>query len=241
MSMTTIFAHTLSMRAEMRRGLLYLFAAVSVLMMMVALPARAETQSNNAAEPMAGSEASGLFMSEMGLGAEDAPVVLEEYASFTCPHCARFHSDVLPEIKRDYIDAGLVKFLYHEVYFDGPGLWAAMLARCAPKERYFGIADLLYEKQSEWARGNSAAQIADNLRRIGRSIGMEDAQMEACMQDREAASELVAAYQERMKESGVTGTPSLIINGVNHGNQSLKDLRELLDQAISDAKEAGEV
>ena len=77
---------------------------------------------------------------ERTMGSPDAPVTLVEYAMFTCPHCANFHKEVFPRIKEEYIDTGKVRLVYREVYFNRPSLWAAMIARCAPPERYFGIA-----------------------------------------------------------------------------------------------------
>lgn len=85
------------------------------------------------------------------MGSPDAPVTFVEYAMFTCPHCAAFNAEVFPKIKANYIDTGKVKLVYREVYFNKPSLWAGMLARCAPQERYFGIADVLFERQKTWA------------------------------------------------------------------------------------------
>ena len=70
---------------------------------------------------------------------------------FTCPHCAAFHATVFPQIKANYIDTGKVRLVYREVYFNKPSLWAAMIARCAPPDRYFGIVDLLFDRQADWA------------------------------------------------------------------------------------------
>ena len=64
----------------------------------------------------------------MFIGDKEAPVLIIEYASFTCPHCATFHTEVLPKLKADYINSGNVLLEYREVYFDGPGLWAGLLA-----------------------------------------------------------------------------------------------------------------
>src|SRR6056297_2381020 len=89
----------------------------------------------------------------MSIGAEDAPVTIVEYASFTCPHCADFHDGVFQRIKEDYVDTGKVRFEHREVYFDRYGLWASMVARCGGEQRYFGIVDMIYDQQSEWARG----------------------------------------------------------------------------------------
>ena len=83
---------------------------------------------------------------EMFLGNPDAPLTFIEYASFTCPHCAAFHMGPFKQLKADFIDTGLIKFVNREVFFDRFGLWAAIVARCGDgdAQRYFGIADMLY-------------------------------------------------------------------------------------------------
>jgi len=83
---------------------------------------------------------------EMVQGAEDAPVTIVEYASYTCPHCANFHAGPYKQLKKDYIDTGKVKFIYREVYFDRYGLWASMVARCSGPEKFFGITDLILKR-----------------------------------------------------------------------------------------------
>ena len=112
---------------------------------------------------------------EMSLGAVDAPVTLVEYASLTCPHCANFSNDVLPQLKANYIDTGKVRLIYREVYFDRPGLWAAMVARCAGEDRYFGVLDLFFRDQAAWSQAPDAAGVVDGLKAIGRQAGMTDA------------------------------------------------------------------
>ena len=92
---------------------------------------------------------------DMVKGHSDAKVTIVEYASFTCPHCATFHKEIFPKLREQYIDTGKVKFIYREVYFDAPGLWGGLLARCVSPQKYFGVVDLLYKKQSKWASGST--------------------------------------------------------------------------------------
>ena len=169
---------------------------------------------------------------EMVMGNPDATVTLTEYASFTCPHCASFHEEVFPTLKSDYIDTGKIKFIYREVYFDRLGLWGGLLARCGGEEKYFGISDMLYKRQREWTQGEGGAAIAENLYKIGRIAGLKNEDMEACMQNEGMAKALVAAFQKNSEADNISSTPSLLINGVNHGNQSLSDLKELLDAQL---------
>jgi protein-disulfide isomerase len=171
---------------------------------------------------------------EMTLGADDAPVTLIEYASFTCPHCATFHNGPLKQLKADYVDTGKVRFVYRDVYFDRFGLWAAMVARC-DASKFFGIADLLYEQQAEWiAGGGDPALIADNLRRIGLVAGLETEQLEACLADNDKAQSLVAWYQANAEADGVNSTPTLIINGEKHSNMAYADLKAIIDAKLGE-------
>lgn len=171
---------------------------------------------------------------EMTLGAEDAPVTVVEYASFTCPHCATFHKNVFPELMENYIETGKVQFVYREVYFDRFGLWAGMVARCGGPERYFGITDVLYEEQSDWTGNGSPAVVADNLRRIGRVAGLSDEQVNACLQDADKAQALVAWYQQNAEADGINSTPSFVINGENYSNMNFRDFSAVLDGLLEE-------
>ncbi len=169
---------------------------------------------------------------EMTLGNADAPVTMVEYASFTCPHCARFHSGPYKQLKTDYIDTGKINFIYREVYFDRYGLWASMIARCAGStDAFFGMADLIYDKQSEWARAGDPAAIVGELRKIGLLAGLDAETMEACLQDGEQARTLVAWYQENATEDGIESTPSFVINGKRYSNMEYSEMTEILDAA----------
>lgn len=166
---------------------------------------------------------------EMSLGAEDAPVTVVEYASFTCPHCARFHETVFKDLKKNYIDTGKVRFIHREVYFDRFGLWAGMVARCGGEDRYFGVADIVYNTQSEWTKGGDPATIVENLRRIGRTAGLTDEQLDACLSDADKAKTLVAWFEENAKEDGIQSTPSFMIDGKLYSNMSYDEFAEILD------------
>ncbi len=171
---------------------------------------------------------------DMAQGAEDAPVTVIEYASFTCPHCEDWHSTSYPQLKQDYIDSGKVRFVYREVYFDRPGLWASMIARCGGEQKYFGISDMLYEQQSQWAAGGDPAAIAANLRRIGLSAGLEEAQLDACMSDGRTAQTLVAWFEENATRDEITATPTFLINGEKHSNMAFADMAEIIDGLIEE-------
>ena len=171
-------------------------------------------------------------IAEMVQGDLDAPIEIIEYASFTCPHCATFHADVYPKLKINYIDKGLVKFIYREVYFDKYGMWASMIARCAGADRFFGMTDQIYRKQSNWARAESDMAIVTELRKIGLLAGLDESQLSACLQDGVKLRALVEWYSQNAKRDEIKSTPTLIINGEKHSNQSYEQLTEILDEIL---------
>lgn len=172
------------------------------------------------------------LVSEMTLGDPDAPVTMIEYASYTCPHCATFHEGPFKELKADFIDTGKVHFVYREVYFDRPGLWAAMVARCGGEDRFFGIVDEIYRQQSDWARRESAADIVASLRRIGLTAGLDRETLDACLSDAEKAQALNAAYEANAAADGIRSTPSFVINGSTYQNMPYADLTAIIEAEI---------
>lgn len=172
-------------------------------------------------------------VTDFSIGPADAKVTVIEYASFTCPHCAHFHATVWPSLKADYIDTGKIRFTLREVYFDRYGLWAGMMARCGGEMRYFGITDILFDTQEEWAAVNDPSAAVANLRKIGRQAGMDDATIDACMQDGAMAQALVAHYEKNATADNLQGTPSFLINGVMHSNMSYEDMKKILDEELA--------
>lgn len=191
----------------------------------------AVTQINAATTESGGEAVDTSSIQEMVLGDPDAPVTVMEYASFTCPHCANFHTGPFQQLKSEYIDTGKVKMVYRDVYFDRFGLWASMIARCEPN-RFFGIAGMLYEQQKEWLASREPAAIADNLRRIGKVAGLTDDQIETCLADEEKAKTLVAWFEQNAQADEITATPTLFVDGTKHANMNWTDLKALIDEAL---------
>lgn len=173
-----------------------------------------------------------IEIAEMQMGNPDAKVTVVEYASYTCPHCATFHAGTLPELKTNYIDTGLINFVYREVYFDRFGLWASMVARC-DESKFFGIGDLLYEGQRDWTSG-APAEIAAKLKTIGKVAGLGDEQLEACLTDGPKAQALFAWFKANSEADDISSTPTLMINGQQYGNMSYAELAATLDEKLAE-------
>ena len=170
---------------------------------------------------------------EMVAGDPESTVEIIEYASFTCGHCAAFHSGPYKQLKSEYIDTGKIKFVYREVFFDRFGLWASLVARCGGPEKFFGIVELIYAGQSEWTRAGEPAAIVEELRKIGRLAGLDNDQLEACLQNGEQAQALVAWYQQNAEADGIDSTPSFVINGKKYSNMAYADMKAIIDDALA--------
>src|ERR1051325_8235316 len=141
----------------------------------------------------AGKSDKGYATGDMILGKADAPVTLVEYASMTCPHCADFHVNQLPTIKRDYIDTGKLRLVFREFPLDGLGLQAAMVARCAGPDRFFSFLEVLFKQQLAWAR---APDPKAALAQIAKQGGMGEAAFAACVSDQKVNDDIVARRLE---------------------------------------------
>ena len=178
-----------------------------------------------------------IVVPDWGIGDVAAKIKMVEYLSFTCPHCERFHAEIYPKLKADYIDTGKVRLEYHEVYFDQLGLLGAMMARCGGEMRYMGITDMLYAKQRDWAGAADTAAAVVELKKIARTAGMTDDQVDVCLKDDKIAQALVAHYQANIAKDypgdSFKGTPSFIINGAQYGNMAYEDLQKILDAELA--------
>ena len=135
-------------------------------------------------------------------------------------------------LKADYVDTGKVKFIHREVYFDRYGLWAGMIARCGGEMRYYGMNDLLYRGQRDWIGSGDPEEVLENLKALGRTAGMSNDQMEACLNDRAMAESMVAAYQQNAAADEINATPTLVIDGEKHSNMSYEDLKAIIDAKL---------
>ena len=179
--------------------------------------------------PAQGAETPAVTPQDYVLGKADAPVTIIEYASLTCPHCAAFDRDTLPKIKENWIDTGKAKLVFRDFPLDGWALRAAMVARCAPPERYFGFIDALFQSQDVWARAANPQAALGRLAKLG---GISDDKFQSCMKDDKLADTVAAERLAAEKQYGVESTPTFFVNGVKLvGEQSYADFDKALTAA----------
>ena len=144
------------------------------------------------------------------LGNPDAPITIVEYASLTCPHCAHFANEVLPELKKKWIDTGKAKLVLRDFPLDEPALRAAMIARCAPRERFYAYVDTLFAAQEKWVMAKDYREALARLVKIG---GMSKDEFDNCLNNTALENKIVEERLVASKELDVNSTPTFFING----------------------------
>jgi protein-disulfide isomerase len=169
-------------------------------------------------------------LEDIVMGKPDAPVTIVEYASMTCPHCAQFHTAVLPQLKAKYIDNGQVKLILREFPLDGLAVAAFMLARCAGPDRYYPMAAALFETQGTWAVPGTEGK--DKLLLIARQAGFSKEKFDQCLANKDLFNKIVAVRQQANEKFQVDSTPSFFVNGKRmKGDHPLKDFDAALAEA----------
>ena len=123
---------------------------------------------------IAQADAPALAPDDAVLGKADAPITIFEYASLTCPHCAEFDQETFPKVKTDWLDTGKAKLVFRDYPLDQMALKAAMLARCAPPDKFFSFIDVLFRSQTSWAGSGNADAVTQALSRIARLGGISE-------------------------------------------------------------------
>jgi len=148
---------------------------------------------------------------DMAMGNPKAKVEVIEYASASCPHCAHFNETVMPGLKSKWIDTGKVRYVLKEM-LTPPEIVAVAgfrIARCAGPDKYFKVLDDVFKSQPRWTNG----QIKPILQEVAAANGLDEAHFNACLADEAAAQAMADRAQRAQEQDGVTGTPTLFVNG----------------------------
>ncbi|HWY61038.1 MAG TPA: thioredoxin domain-containing protein [Rhizomicrobium sp.] len=184
-----------------------------------------------------------LTASDRALGNPKAKVVLIEYAAPTCPVCAHFNSDTLPQIKTDYIDTGKVYYVFRLFPLRSDDGAAEKIARCLPEDKYFPFIDLLFRNQPKWdveySQENPALAtpqgVHDGLVLLGRIAGMSADKADQCMKDTALDSSINQVAQDGGQKYNITGTPTIVVDGVAQpsGFIAYDALKKIIDTALA--------
>jgi len=192
-------------------------------------------RAQNAPSPLATVDAEAIAsagtLADMIEGSEDAPVTMVEYASFTCNHCATFATETMPEIREKYIKTGKLRVIFREFAGDARAAAASMLVRCVPEERYFPFAQLLFEKQEEWA---FVKQARPPLLQFSKLAGLDEEAFNACLARQPLLEDINATFTRGRDEFNVKATPTLFINGKKYeGALSANSLSAIIEAELT--------
>jgi len=179
----------------------------------------------------AASSSKGSLVPEESMGDPKAKVTVIEYASAACPHCARMNNDVLPQLKKAYIDTGKVRYVFREMLTDPVPFagTAFMMARCGGDKNYFALLDdVFHQQQAIYESGD----LPGGLLKIGAKYGLDKDKISACMDD--VAVNALNERVSRADKDGIEGTPTFLIGDAKLvGEQSYEQLAEAIDKQLA--------
>ncbi len=166
-------------------------------------------------------------------GDANAPITMIEYSSLSCPHCAKFHNDVLPQMKTDFIDTGKVKLVIRDFPLNKQAADASLFAHCVSPMRYFSIVDILFKTQDQWLVQDHIGKLAE----IAATAGMDRPTFDACLADKAALEKIVASRKLAQDTFAVDSTPTFVVNGIKlSGEQQYPKLKALFDELLKPAQ-----
>lgn len=170
-------------------------------------------------------------MSEMSIGRADAPVTLNEYASLTCGHCANFHKNTLPQIKKEYVDTGKVRIVFHDFPLGNLAKGALMIARCAGPDRFADLTDMLFQTQENWA---SSENPLGSLIALTRFYGLNGDDVNACLNNQSLMKFVETNAANASAIYNIQSTPSFVLEGkLIEGAQGFDVFQKALDDALA--------
>ncbi len=171
-------------------------------------------------------------------GDPKAKLTVIEYASLTCPHCADFAQTVWPQVKKNYIDTGKIKFVFRDYPLDQLAMAGAMLARCAPGDRGKNMIELMFKKQLDWVR---APQPLEPLKQYALLSGMNAADVDACLKNDALLKTIKEEQNKATSLYKVQATPTFYIgdeklDGLAPGDAGYAQISKVIDKQLAKAK-----
>ena len=165
------------------------------------------------------------------VGNEDAKITIIAYESLTCSHCANFHKNVYPQLKKDFIDTGLAKIEFRHYPLDIIAFNASKIAQCR-NDGNSEILETLYANQQKWVKGNNASEANDNLKKFIEEQGI-DIDFKKCITDKKIEDFVLNDRIEGAKQFKVNATPTIIINNEKFEKSlNYKNLKKSLEKMI---------
>tara|TARA_B100001057_G_scaffold483219_1_gene559662 strand:- start:1752 stop:2342 length:591 start_codon:yes stop_codon:yes gene_type:complete len=170
----------------------------------------------------------------LSIGSSNAKVTVKVFSSLTCPHCASFHTAIFNDLKRDYIDKGLVKFEHHAFPLDLAALNAEIVVRCQKdNEKKFLLLEEIYKKQKFWAVGSDIKKINALIKEVGLNFDLTENKIETCLKNNKTQDEILNERISAQKEYKIESTPTIIVNEKKYlGKINYKDFKKVIEKNL---------
>jgi protein-disulfide isomerase len=167
------------------------------------------------------------------LGQNKAPVKIKIFSSLTCPHCAHFHINVVPKIKKKYIETGKVQLIFIDFPLDQIAFNASKLLHCLDQKKQILFLDTIYETQNKWAAGSSVDDINKRLKEIGISFGIKSNQFDRCLIDESVSDKILNGRIDAHSKYSIDATPTIVINEEKlDGTSNFKNIEKKIEKLI---------
>ncbi len=168
----------------------------------------------------------------LSMGNPDAKVSIKVFSSLTCPHCANFHTAIFNNLKRDFIDKGLVRFEHHAFPLDLAALNAEIIVRChVDNNKKFKLLEKIYEKQKVWAVGSDINKINDSIKKIGSEFNLQNEKMDECLNNENAQENILNERIDAQKKYKIESTPTIFINEKKYsGKVDYKQFKKAIEK-----------
>ena len=170
----------------------------------------------------------------LSIGKSNAKITVKVFSSLTCPHCANFHTAVFSNLKKDYIDKGLVRFEHHAFPLDLAALNAEIVVRCQTNNiKKFELLEEIYKEQKTWAIGSDIKKINDLIKKIGSSFNLSEEKMDACLENDSVQDEILNERIEAQKKYKIDSTPTVIVNEKKYsGKIDYKNFKKVIEKNL---------
>ena len=172
-----------------------------------------------------------IAKSEIVLGIKEAKITIIEFESMTCVHCAEFHQNIFPKINEKYIKTGKVKFIFRHFPLDKQALFASILIKCAPDDKYYDFIKLIFITRTKWI--SREEEFIQKLKNIGKMGGLNENKIESCFKNETIVDEIIENRSMAEKKFNITSTPSFIINEKKYTAMSFEGFEKVLDNLIN--------
>ena len=170
----------------------------------------------------------------LSIGDSDAKITVKVFSSLTCPHCANFHKNIFENLKKEYIDKGVVKFEHHGFPLDLAALNAEIIVRChEDKNKSFQLLGEIYKKQNQWAVGSDINPINESIKKIGSDSGLNKDKMDSCLKNENTQDQILNERIEAQKKYKIQSTPTIYINEKKYdGEHKYKQFKKAIEKLL---------